>query len=318
MPGLPEKALGLPNGTNVREVQGRDQCGRRKESAMATAVAKYLPLFKLRICWLITLSALGGLAATPMGFSLDRAAFLALATMAASMAASALNHYFDMDIDRLMKRTRRRPLEEGCTPKAALISSAALLLFSVAISFWKLNYMAALHLMLGAFVYAVVYTVWLKRRSWLNIIIGGLAGSFAVLAGGASSEPGLCSSVLMLAAVMFFWTPSHFWSFAIVHREDYDRAGVPMLPSVVGDKKAAIFILANTALLVASSFAPVLVGSLGVIYAASAILAGGFFLYRNVELVRDTSKKVAWMNFKASMAYLGILFLGVALDVIAG
>ena len=283
-----------------------------------TAIAKYLPLFKLRICWLITLSALVGLAAAPEAFSLEKAAFLALATMAAAAAASALNHYFDMDIDRVMKRTRKRPLEEGCTPFAAIISAGALLALSAALSLWKLNYMATLHLMLGAFVYAVVYTVWLKRRSWMNIIVGGLSGSFAVLAGGASSEPGLCATPVMLAVVMFFWTPSHFWSFAIVHREDYDRAKVPMLPSVVGDRKAALYILVNTALLVASSFAPLFTSGLGVIYGVVAALAGAFFLYRNAQLVKETSKKIAWMNFKASMAYLGALFAGVGLHVLAG
>lgn len=283
-----------------------------------TAIAKYVPLFKLRICWLITVSALVGLAAAPGAFSLEKAAFLALATMAAAAAASALNHYFDMDIDRVMKRTRSRPLEEGCTPFAALASAGLLLALSAGVSLWKLNYMATLHLMLGAFVYAVVYTVWLKRRSWMNIIVGGLAGSFAVLAGGASSEPGLCAVPVMLAVVMFFWTPSHFWSFAIVHREDYDRAKVPMLPSVVGESKAALYILVNTVLLVASSFAPLFTGSLGAIYGATAALAGAFFLYRNAQLVLDSSKKVAWMNFKASMAYLGALFAGIALDVMAG
>lgn len=282
-----------------------------------TAIAKYVPLFKLRICWLITVSALVGLAAAP-GFSLEKAAFLSAATMAAAAAASALNHYFDMDIDRLMKRTRRRPMEEGCTPFAALASAAGLLILSVGVSVWKLNYMATVHLMLGAFVYGVVYTVWLKRRSWMNIIVGGLAGSFAVLAGGASSGPGLCGAPVMLAVVLFFWTPSHFWSFAIVHREDYDRAKVPMLPSVVGDRKAAVYILVNTSLLVASSFAPLVTGSLGAVYGLAAALAGAFFLYRNIQLVKDTSKKIAWMNFKASMAYLGALFAGVGLDVFLG
>ena len=171
--------------------------------------------------------------------------------------------------------------------------------------------------MLGAFVYAVVYTAWLKRRSWTNIIVGGLSGSFAMLAGGASAPSGLCAATVMLAVVMFFWTPSHFWSFAIVHRDDYDRARVPMLPSVVGNTKASRFILVNTGLLVASSFAPVINGNLGLVYCGAAVLAGAFFLYRNIQLVRDTSKPLALMNFRASMVYLGSLFAGVALDIVA-
>ena len=121
----------------------------------------------------------------------------------------------------------------------------------------------------------------------------------------------------MLAVVMFFWTPSHFWSFAIVHREDYDRARVPMLPSVVGNMRASRFILVNTGLLVASSFAPVINGDLGLVYCGAAVLAGAFFLYRNIQLVRDTSSILAQMNFRASMVYLGSLFAGVALDAMA-
>lgn len=279
-------------------------------------IARYLPLFKLRICWLITVSALVGLMSAPGVVSFEKAAYLALATMAAAAAASALNHYFDMDIDRVMERTRARPLEEGCTPFVALASAGLLLVFSVMVALSKLGYMAALHLMLGAFVYAVVYTAWLKRRSWANIIVGGLAGSFAMLAGGASSSTGFCAATLMLAVVMFFWTPSHFWSFAIAHRDDYDRAGVPMLPSVVGNRKASVYILVNTVFLVAASFAPFMTGNLGLVYFGAALLAGAFFLYRNTQLVRDTSKSLALMNFRASMAYLGVLFAGVALDVI--
>lgn len=280
--------------------------------------SRYLPLLKLRICWLITLSAVVGLLAAPYGFSPEKAVFLAIATMAAASAASAMNHYFDRDIDSVMKRTRGRPLVSACPPSAAPALAIVLLAVSVTISLLKLNYMVALHLFLGAFVYAVVYTVWLKRRSSLNIVIGGLAGSFAVLAGGASAEPAFCSAPVMLAVVLFFWTPSHFWSFAIVHREDYGRAGVPMLPNVVGNKKAAAYIMANTVVLVASSFVPVAFGLFGALYAASAVLAGALFLYRSALLLRDPSKDAAWRNFKASMAYLAILFAGVMLDALAG
>lgn len=280
------------------------------------AIARYLPLFKLRICWLITVSALVGLVSSPGAFPPGRAAFLALATLAAAAAASALNHYFDRDIDRVMQRTMSRPLERGCSPFSALVFAAALLVLSAAVSVTKLGFAPAVHLMLGAFVYAVVYTVWLKRRSWTNIIVGGCAGSFAVLAGGASGGQGLDALPVMLAAIMFLWTPSHFWSFAIAHREDYDRARVPMLPSVVGEKKAAVFILVNTSFLIAASIAPVIAGRLGPAYFGTAIIAGAFFLYRNIQLVKDASKRNALMNFRASMAYIGLLFAGVVFDVV--
>jgi protoheme IX farnesyltransferase len=190
--------------------------------------------------------------------------------------------------------------------KAVLVISIAMFALSIALSLIALNKMVALHLALGAFVYAVVYTAWLKRRSWINIIIGGLAGSFAVLAGGASVEPALCLSPVLLAVVMFFWTPSHFWSFAIYYRKEYELAGVPMLPVVIGDTRTAKYILINTILLVASSFAPVFFGYYGAAYITAAALGGAYFIYWNVRLVRNPAKEVAWKNFKTSMLYLGV------------
>lgn len=282
-------------------------------------VAKYLPLFKLRICSLITFSAMVGLiAASSNGLPLGKLAPLVAATMLAAAAASAFNHYFDSDIDAVMARTRKRPLPSGdiAGSKFVLAMAAGLFVLSLAVSLLALNYMVALHLALGAFVYAVVYTVWLKRRSWANIIIGGLAGSFAVLAGGASASPELCALPVLLSIVMFFWTPSHFWSFAIYHREEYAKAGVPMLPVVVGDRRTALYTLINTVLLVASSLVPWLMGRSGPVYLGAAVLMGAYFIYWNVRLLRDPSRELAWKNFKISMAYLGVLFSSVIVDMV--
>ncbi|HBG46924.1 MAG TPA: protoheme IX farnesyltransferase [Deltaproteobacteria bacterium] len=280
-------------------------------------VMKYLPVFKLRICSLITFSAIVGLISSASGgFSFGKMAFLVLATMLAAASASAFNHYFDSDIDSVMKRTSRRPLPSGVAgSRVVLVMAAALFILSLAVSFTALNYMVALHLALGAFVYAIIYTVWLKRRSWVNIIIGGLAGSFAVLAGGASASPDLCMPPVLLAIVMFFWTPSHFWSFAIYHRDEYAKAGVPMLPVVVGDRRTALYTLINTILLVTSSLVPWVLGYSGVVYLASAVLLGAYFIYWNVRLVRDPAREIAWKNFKVSMLYLGVLFTSVIVDM---
>lgn len=283
-----------------------------------TELRKYLPLFKLRVCSLITFSAVVGLiAANTGGFSPVKAAFLALSTMLAGSAASAFNHYFDRDIDSVMGRTMKRPMPSGSVSGSwvVLVIAVSMFAISIAVSFAALNKMVALHLALGAFVYAVVYTAWLKRRSWINIIIGGLAGSFAVLAGGASAQPAFCLSPVLLAVVMFFWTPSHFWSFAIYYRKEYERAGVPMLPVVIGDTRTARYIFLNTILLVASSLAPVFFGHYGVAYAAAAVLGGAYFLYWNVRLIKNPSKELAWKNFKTSMLYLGALFTAVIVDV---
>lgn len=278
---------------------------------------KYLPLFKLRICVLITFTAIvGSIAAQGSDISVYKMALLILATMMASSGASAFNHYFDMDIDKVMKRTTARPIPFGdINPVYALLSASLLLVFSIALSFLALNFLVAIHLFLGAFVYVVIYTMWLKRRSWANIIIGGLAGSFAALAGGASEKPELCLPPILLAVILFFWTPSHFWSFAMFHKEDYKSAGVPMLPVVIGDKKTAVFILLNTIFLVISSLLPVFFGDLGRLYLAIAIAMGVFFIARNIQLVRDLSKDTAWKNFKASMAYLFVILSAVILDI---
>lgn len=279
-------------------------------------IRSYLPLFKLRICSLITFSAIVGLIAAE-SFSAGKMAFLVIATMLASASASAFNHYFDSDIDSLMKRTKRRPLPSGAvvSGRTVLLLATALFLLSLFVTFNTLNGMVALHLALGAFVYAIIYTVWLKRRSWMNIIIGGLAGSFAVLAGGASVNPGFCLPPVLLAIVMFFWTPSHFWSFAIYHKEEYEKAGVPMLPVVVGDGRTALYILINTVLLVASSIIPFLMGYNGWIYLAAAVSVGAYFIFWNIRLFRNPSKDLAWKNFKISMMYLGVLFTAVIADV---
>jgi protoheme IX farnesyltransferase len=237
--------------------------------------------------------------------------------MMASAGASAFNHYFDMDIDSVMERTKKRPIPSGIinNSKKTLLLSAILFITSILFSFKAINYMVALHLFLGAVVYALVYTVWLKRRSWLNIIIGGLAGSFAVLAGGASATPDLCMPPLLLATIMFFWTPSHFWSFAIVHREDYEKAGIPMLPVVIGNQKTTFYILINTIFLVITSFLPSIFGFLSTFYTVVAAAVGIFFITRNIQLLLQTSKETALKNFKASMIYLGVLFTAIIIDV---
>jgi protoheme IX farnesyltransferase len=166
---------------------------------------------------------------------------------------------------------------------------------------------------LGAFTYGVVYTVWLKRRTWWNIVIGGLAGSFAVLAGAAAVSPAPGPEALWLAVVLFLWTPPHFWSLAIVCREDYARAGVPMLPVVVGDARAARAIFASAVLLVAASLVPAAYG-LGWIYGAFAAAGGGFFLLRCRSLVRRPTRLAARAAFLASLAQLGAVLIGAMLD----
>lgn len=284
-------------------------------------IKKYMPLFKMRIAFLITFSAIvGALSATTSGKTIlwQNVALLSLAMMMGSAGSGAFNHYLDRDIDEKMGRTKRRPLTAGAvtSSKSVFWMASLLIIMALSLSTVTLNYVVSLHLFSGAFVYVVLYTVWLKRRSWANIIIGGMAGSFAVLAGAASVNPEMCALPLILALVMFFWTPSHFWSFAIVHKEEYRKAGVPMLPVVIGDRKTAIYILINTILLVASSFLPTYYGYLGMFYTVAASASGAYFILKNIQLLKSQTSQIAWQNFKASMYYLAILFSAVIFDIV--
>jgi len=281
------------------------------------AVALFFDLFKLRIGLVIGFTALAGLAVTPGAApSAWRVALLALAVVASSAAAGAFNQYVERDIDARMARTRRRPFVTGrLVHSPAWLAVIALMCGgSAVIAALATNALAALYTFLGAFVYGVVYTVWLKRRTCLNIVIGGLAGSFAVLAGAAAVTPGeLDATPLWLAIVLFLWTPPHFWSLAIAFRGDYQAAGVPMLPVVVGDARAARAILAGTLLLVAASLVPVWQG-LSWIYGITAIASGAYFVKKSVDLARAPSRATAMANFHASLMQLTLLLTAAIVD----
>jgi heme o synthase len=273
-------------------------------------------LFKLRIGVVIAITAWAGLAVMPGPKpAWWQSLVLILAVLVSSAAAGAFNQFYEFDVDRAMARTANRPFASGRLVRhwgwVALI--IALTVASTAAAALATNWVAALYAFLGAFVYAVVYTVWLKRRTWLNIVIGGLAGSFAVLAGAAAVTPSLSTEAILLAVVLFLWTPPHFWSLAIAFRDDYVRAGVPMLPVVKGDRYAAQAILANTILLVAASLGLIFTGQ-GWIYALCAIGGGAYFLRESVRLVQDPGRRNAMRAFHASLAQLSLVLLGVMLD----
>ena len=242
---------------------------------------------------------------------------LALSVLVASASAGAFNQYFEHDVDQLMARTRRRAFVTGAlrhTP-AWLLLIVGLLAGAVAAAWWSLNATSALFVFLGAFFYAVVYTVWLKRRSWLNIVVGGLAGSFAVLAGAAAVDPSLGPLPLLLALVLFLWTPPHFWSLAIANRADYAAAGVPMLPVVVGPERAARVVLRSTVALVMASLLPGLFGA-GWIYIVGAAAGGSYFVFRASQLARAPSRATAMASFFASLVQLSLLLAAATVDAL--
>jgi len=291
---------------------------RTNQSPLRARVRLCFDLFKLRIGLVIGFTAVAGAAVTP-GPAVRASDFLllALAVTLASAAAGAFNQYVERDLDACMGRTRRRAFVTGrlvAGPRwlAAILGIG---LLGVALAGFAFNASTALFTFLGAFTYGVVYTVWLKRRTWWNIVVGGLAGSFAVLAGAAAVAPGGALEPLPLAfaVVLFLWTPPHFWSLAIAFRADYEAARVPMLPVVVGDARAARAVHAGAVLLVASSLVPAFLG-MGWLYLAVAIGSGGYLLVRSAQLSLAPDRRRAMVNFHATLIQLTLLLVAAIVD----
>jgi len=275
-----------------------------------------LNLFKLRIGLAIALTAVAGLMISP-GASPGawQAAVLTLAVLVSSAAAGAFNQFWEVDLDARMGRTRNRPFVTGRMRHHGgwLVLIAALTGIAVAAAWLATNASAALYTFLGAFFYAVVYTVFLKRRTPWNIVIGGLAGSFAVLAGAAAVAPSLSPEALLLALILFLWTPPHFWSLSIAFRDDYAQAGVPMLPVVAGDRLASYAILGHAVVLVALSLGLALLTP-GWLYATCAALGGWLLVRQAFRLALAPSRATAMASFHASLVQLSLLLLGVIAD----
>jgi heme o synthase len=275
-------------------------------------------LLKLRIGVVMMLTALAAMMITP-GPPIDllQVLVLAFAILAAAGSAGAFNEYFEVELDRRVARTCNRPFVTGYFKKSPVWLAVILLLLlaGVGSAALVLNLPSALYILLGAFFYAIVYTVWLKRRSWTNIVIGGASGSFAVLAGAAAVDPTLGPVAIMLALVLFLWTPSHFWSLAIAKSKDYARTEIPMLPIIIGNRRCARVVLINTLMLVVISIMPFFFG-MGWIYLLAAVGGGSYFIYHNVLMIREPSPKVAMRSFFASLLQLVLLLLGAVVDVL--
>jgi protoheme IX farnesyltransferase len=287
---------------------------------MRATIGMAISLLKLRIGVAIAASALAGIAVAsgpalvwwqPIG--------LALAILGASGAAGGFNHYYERDLDRLMRRTCRRPFASGAFKASPWWPAAFLALLAISLGLASLcgGNVAAAYVFLGAFTYGVVYTVWLKRRSTWNIVVGGLAGSFAVLAGAAAVDPMPQVVPTVLALVLFLWTPPHFWSLAAAKGQDYAKAGIPMLPVVVPAHAWTMAILAHAIALATISLVPLWFGE-GPLYGFGAGLGGGYFVWKSLKLYREPSKKNAMANFFASLVQLALLVTGALLASAVG
>jgi len=283
---------------------------------MKDTVALLYSVFKLRIGFAIMLCALAGIAVTP-GAELTawQMVLLALAVLLSSASAGAFNQFVERDLDARMPRTSKRPFVTGrfVANNFWLTGILVLLLVAVAAAALATNIAAALYVFLGAFTYGVVYTVWLKRRTWMNIVWGGLAGSFAVLAGAAAVDPELTAAPIILALVLFLWTPPHFWSLAFVYRQQYADAGVPMVPAVVPDRTAAAVVRAHTVARSVLSIVPYWYG-MNWIYLLGALVGGIYFIHTSIGFVKRPVVKMAWRNFHASLLQLTLLLLAAIVD----
>ena len=287
-----------------------------------TTVGDFLALLKPRVMSLVVFTGLAGIVAAP-GSLHPLTAFTALLCIAVAAGASGcLNMAYDSDIDGLMTRTARRPIPMGHIAREdALIFGWTLSIGAVATMGLFVNFMAAGLLAFTVFFYVVVYTLWLKRRTAQNIVIGGLAGALPPAIGWAAVTGDLSLAPLLLVAIIFIWTPPHFWALALWRSEDYARAGVPMLPVVKGKPHTRLQIILYTLVLVPLGMAPAALGIGGALYLAAAAGIGLWFLWEAISVYRETDEikePAAHRLFGVSLLYLTALFAALIAEKLIG
>ena len=285
----------------------------------------YIEVTKPRIVVVLVITAVASLLAASRFDSTPNVAwdvsawqigFLTLAGALASMGASALNHYYDRDIDKNMERTARRPIPAGRLPANRVFTyGAALCTLSIVIALLTLNPVATGMIAIGIFFYVVIYTAWLKRTNASNIVIGGFAGSAASMAGWATATGSIDLLGFLVGWLVFMWTPPHFWCLAIRAREEYASVHVPMLPVLIGNQRTATYILINTAILLPYSIALAFFG-LGLLYTIVAAVAGSLMLAYHYKLTKNPTPEFAWKAYKVTAPYLVVIFVALALDAL--
>jgi heme o synthase len=281
-------------------------------------VRAYVGLTKPRIIELLLVTTVPTMVVAERGFP---SLWLVVATLVggslAAGGANTINSYLERDIDQLMRRTAHRPLvRHRVPPRNALRFGIVLGALSFAWLAATVNLLSAALALSGLLFYVFVYTIALKRRSVQNIVIGGAAGCVPVLVGWSAVTGEVGWPAIVLFAIVYYWTPPHFWALAVRYREDYAAAGIPMLPVVAGERETARQILLYTVLMVAVSliFGPI--GQMGVIYLVAAVVLGGFFIHYAVAFLREQSHRAAMQLFRYSITYLGLLFLAMAVDAV--
>ena len=281
---------------------------------LSQVVADYITLTKPKVQLLLLLTTV-----TTMYVAGDPSASLvALTVIGGSLSAggaAAVNHYWDRDIDAQMARTATRPVPSGrVRPRSALIYGVVLAALSFLLLATTVNLLAAFLALSGFLGYVFVYTMWLKRTTPQNIVIGGAAGAVPPLVGWAAVTGGLDPAALYLFAIVFYWTPPHFWALSLLMKDEYARVGVPMMPVVHGETETRRQIVLYTGLLVVLTLLPVVFGFFGAIYAFAAVVLGGAFLTLSVRLQRAADRRSALRTYLYSLAYLALLFCAMVVD----
>jgi protoheme IX farnesyltransferase len=247
--------------------------------------------------------------------SLGLVAVTCLGGFLSAGGAGAVNHWYDRDIDREMARTSTRPVAAGrIAPRAALAFGLALAVLSYVLLSLAVNVLAATLAFSGFLGYVLVYTMWLKRSTPQNIVIGGAAGAVPPLVGWTAVTGSLDPTALYLFAIVFYWTPPHFWALSLLMKDEYARVGVPMMPVVRGETETRRQILLYTCLLVVLTMLPVVFGFFGAVYAAAALALGGMFIWRAAALQRTADRRAALKTYLFSLAYLALLFCAMVVD----
>lgn len=303
--------------TETNKQSGASRTVNHREAGWRTNLATISVLFKSRVVLLLLMAAVGGAFLGAGGWpGLGTLVMLIVVGGLAASGAAGMNEYLERDSDAIMTRTRRRPLVTGkAQPRwvlwvslaMILVSSLVALLFNPALSFF---------LLLGAVIYVGLYTIILKPRTLLNIVIGGAAGSAAVMSGGAAVGNWKEPAVIMLALLVFLWTPSHFWSLAILYRKDYEKAGIPMLPVHTSQKGSAYWVLLHTGTAALIAILLTMTPNLGLAYLIPVAIVTVDMLIRNIRLIRNPTPANARALFMSSNIYLTVVLVAIYIGTI--
>ena len=286
-------------------------------SSAAASPGDYFSLLKPRVMSLVIFTAFVGMIAAPGSLHPALAAISLLAIAVGAGASGALNMWWDADIDAVMSRTQKRPIPQGLVPRSEAAAFGWFLsALAVALLALASNYLAAGLLAFTIFFYVVIYSMWLKRATPQNIVIGGAAGALPPVVGWAAVSGAAPLDAWVLFAIIFFWTPPHFWALALFKHGDYERAGVPMMPVVKGRQETRRQIFIYTILVAAIGLAPFAIGTAGFLYLATAIVLGAYFIFVAWRVLRadDDDRRVPMHLFGFSIFYLFALFAAIPIE----